>query len=443
MIKYRCPHCSQKLGVPDEYAGHRVRCSKCGERSMVPQKILPVAEPVSTVSENVPVAVVVKSAGVSPRPDRQQGELETLSRPSEVSQSQPAQSHTSTSLTTPQDMPEMTAEDEFPEVVEEDPNAAVLRQVRTSRARKLDLKIPSGRKSGIRGRKSGDSGPDSSDRGGFSLDGLLPDFLRTPLGFLLAFGLVGGLIWTWVIMARASDSSMNFFAALIPLAGAAGLRLIPGRGVAVGFLAVVLGLVGIGAGKAAMTRWGMIPMLERQAEEEVLENIAVTMNNKNLQLPADKSAKFILRTPGAMSCVALAYLVHQENADPHEARMLALDLLRTSGGDKGFTEAVSNIGAFDASEETRQIALYERLEGNELYGKVTGLLWTWEDGDAIRMARTYYPVYSRLAYQARLQRQFSSGEDPFEMAFMASLSAMDIIWFALGIGGAFVVSTFE
>ena len=36
MIKFRCGHCGQKLGVPDEFSGRRVRCTNCDEPSMVP-----------------------------------------------------------------------------------------------------------------------------------------------------------------------------------------------------------------------------------------------------------------------------------------------------------------------------------------------------------------------------------------------------------------------
>ena len=29
MIKFRCHHCSQKIGVPDHFAGRQVRCPTC------------------------------------------------------------------------------------------------------------------------------------------------------------------------------------------------------------------------------------------------------------------------------------------------------------------------------------------------------------------------------------------------------------------------------
>jgi DNA-directed RNA polymerase subunit RPC12/RpoP len=37
MIKFRCPNCQTKLGVPDEYAGHRIRCNKCSQPTVVPK----------------------------------------------------------------------------------------------------------------------------------------------------------------------------------------------------------------------------------------------------------------------------------------------------------------------------------------------------------------------------------------------------------------------
>lgn len=47
MIKFRCPSCNQKLGVPDEYAGKRVRCTRCKEATQVPQPELPVLEEIA------------------------------------------------------------------------------------------------------------------------------------------------------------------------------------------------------------------------------------------------------------------------------------------------------------------------------------------------------------------------------------------------------------
>ncbi|MEM0914267.1 MAG: hypothetical protein AAGB29_01220 [Planctomycetota bacterium] len=54
MIKFRCTDCTQKMGVPDEYAGKAVRCPRCKARVAVP---LPEPEPLPAVDE-IPMEVV-------------------------------------------------------------------------------------------------------------------------------------------------------------------------------------------------------------------------------------------------------------------------------------------------------------------------------------------------------------------------------------------------
>jgi DNA-directed RNA polymerase subunit RPC12/RpoP len=36
MIKFHCPHCDQKIGLPQQYAGKQVRCAKCRQTILVP-----------------------------------------------------------------------------------------------------------------------------------------------------------------------------------------------------------------------------------------------------------------------------------------------------------------------------------------------------------------------------------------------------------------------
>jgi len=36
MLKFRCPHCDQKIGLPQQYAGKQVRCAKCRQTIVVP-----------------------------------------------------------------------------------------------------------------------------------------------------------------------------------------------------------------------------------------------------------------------------------------------------------------------------------------------------------------------------------------------------------------------
>jgi hypothetical protein len=52
MIKFRCGHCDQKLGVPDEWAGKRIRCNRCKESCLVPHPQIEL----QTVSHSAPAS---------------------------------------------------------------------------------------------------------------------------------------------------------------------------------------------------------------------------------------------------------------------------------------------------------------------------------------------------------------------------------------------------
>jgi hypothetical protein len=64
MLKFRCKECDQKIGVPDEWSGHIVRCPRCRNAIPVPQTVEVVAQPVEGKPKAAPKAV----APSSPRP---------------------------------------------------------------------------------------------------------------------------------------------------------------------------------------------------------------------------------------------------------------------------------------------------------------------------------------------------------------------------------------
>ena len=73
MLKFRCEACGQKLGVPEKFAGKRIRCVKCSEPTRVP-------EPEVRLEEDDPAPEVT-------RPRRRTSQPPTTSR----SQARPAQ----------------------------------------------------------------------------------------------------------------------------------------------------------------------------------------------------------------------------------------------------------------------------------------------------------------------------------------------------------------
>ena len=132
MIKFRCPICRQKLGVPDEYEGRRIHCSRCAQPSMVPRKIVPIAQPAQNPAGPVPFAAVAQAAPASVF-------AAVAATPKPVYLSQPEVSSRSATMTP--DMPEP----ERKESIQDEPNGVIFRDYQNSLAHKIDLQIPSRR----------------------------------------------------------------------------------------------------------------------------------------------------------------------------------------------------------------------------------------------------------------------------------------------------------
>jgi len=52
-MKFRCTNCNQKIGVPDEAAGKRCKCTKCNEVQNIPtpEPVLDIFDDVALMSE--------------------------------------------------------------------------------------------------------------------------------------------------------------------------------------------------------------------------------------------------------------------------------------------------------------------------------------------------------------------------------------------------------
>ena len=78
MIKFRWGHCQQKLGVPNEYAGRRVRCNKCNQSSVVPKPVVTQA-PATDVASSASV-YKASTAGASSSANLSQGSRASVER---------------------------------------------------------------------------------------------------------------------------------------------------------------------------------------------------------------------------------------------------------------------------------------------------------------------------------------------------------------------------
>jgi DNA-directed RNA polymerase subunit RPC12/RpoP len=63
MIKFRCSHCNKKFGVPDDYAGRRIRCNTCDHHTIVPGPVTDTTLPPST--QSTPDSIAVQPCGTA------------------------------------------------------------------------------------------------------------------------------------------------------------------------------------------------------------------------------------------------------------------------------------------------------------------------------------------------------------------------------------------
>lgn len=222
MIKYYCPHCSQKLGVPDNYAGHRVRCNKCKEPSLVPDG---APEGLELIEESPVSAAASRSAP---------------SRP-------PAASASRSSAPTASE----------PDYMETGPDPLALAAARSAWDRKHATAL----------LQSTGSGGGPSDAPTFGLDNI-PLAARIPLALLTAavFALAVGAVWAGV--AALTGWIFGIFAFAAAAAAAAGITMYTAhRNAVLGVLSVIVGFGGILCGKYLVGQWAVLPWIYQDCEE--------------------------------------------------------------------------------------------------------------------------------------------------------------------------------
>ena len=118
--------------MPDEYEGRRIRCSRCAQPSVVPRKIVPIAQPAQNSAGPVPSAAMAQAVPASVF-----AAVAATPKPAYLSQ----QEVSSQSATMTPDM----SEPDRKESIQEEPDDIIFRDYQNSLAHKIDLQIPSRR----------------------------------------------------------------------------------------------------------------------------------------------------------------------------------------------------------------------------------------------------------------------------------------------------------
>ena len=386
MIKFRCSHCSQKLGVPDEYAGRRVKCNKCGQPATVPHPV---------VLEEVPP---------KPKPAPEPDGMDILSDLD--------------GLADPQD----------------DVRQEAIRMAGNQRTAKNAKAAVSGARS-KKEKKSKAPGSSPSQR--TPIADMIPDIVRLPIALAATLVAVAVSIAIWIAAARSAGDPLCFVALFVPVIGALVLRTLTiNHTVMLALLFTLIGTAGIFGGKLAIAKYVVIPIVEKNADEEFLVDLDKLMADENLKLPGTMSAKPFAQDPDFAFCVALISLVDDGQADPVQARKLAMARLTASNKANLFVYLTEGPGSNKLPEIDE--------EDQELFGEAYKRLGQWElDETSVRFAKKYFPALNRLAQQCEIKRIFQDTEKAFKYALLMSIGLLDLVWIMLGTGLGFVILVFD
>ena len=409
MIKFRCGHCQQKHGVSDEYAGRRVRCNKCSQPCTVPRPQVDAQAAVARqATPKPPVEPVAPSMELDLKPPQDE----------------------------PEEMDLFADIDEFQDVAE-DPNLEAIQMAAQDRAAGRAQAGPSRRKS-AKDPKSKDPGKGKTER--MALSEMVPDLLRFPLSFVLCVAAIGAMILLWIVSGRATSSALGFFALLVPLTGAAALRVfIVDRTFLLAVLGTVLGGLGIGVGKLAIAKHVVIPYYRQDANAECLVDLDALLANEKLQLRQGRSVKPYATDGSFLLCAALVSLVDDDLADPIQVRSWSLHILRVTNK-TDILALVSNAGS--SSNESQMPEL--DAEGEAVFTKAYGRMFEWEqDKTALRNTRKYFPALMRIAGQCKMQRILKKPKEVMQLAFLDTIGLFDSLWILMGMGFTYLTLAFD
>jgi len=380
LFKFRCPNCNQKIGLTADYAGKTVRCAKCRHSLRIPQTKTE-SEPNSSAEDGVggdeAFANDVSSDEILA--DKSLTDELLAAKASEPSIEKPLR-------------PKPLEPEQVP-----------------SQEQAFDSRVYVQGISGA-GTDSGASGTEKR-------------LVRILIAIVAGFGysLVGALVWVFL---SSLLGGMFYFAdflvvAVISLGGFGLIAFIDERNAPIGLLAAVIGLCGAFSGKALIAKWVTIPAMRRTTDKiaRMTEMMSTFSNNFG-----SRRAKF----PKHPSDDELAQIVENKKS------MFAMGCLHLAKEGEFEEDLVWEILAARASGKTPD----EKVEEIEVASdKVDELLEDCSIDKQNKIARENYSTMVKGIF--RIIPKMLKTEIGFRVAFVASFSLFDFLFFPLGMWSAY------
>ncbi|MGA2092202.1 MAG: hypothetical protein ABSH16_02185 [Sedimentisphaerales bacterium] len=367
LIKFRCPHCNQKIGLPPGYAGKHVRCAKCKNTLQVPQ-----ATPSPTTSE---FSKESSPAGDDLNPFANLPDFDAMLQP------KPAAAPAEAPLRLAADGPAQHSE--FDDIV-----------IRNSKSA-----------GGLAGAQAGFSGGTT----GLHID-------STPLALLASVILVilGGMLWG--LIAKYAHMELGLLAWGIGiLAGLGIIMFTSSRGVLLGVAVALIAFFGILSGKYFIAKWYYMPQLMAELKEKGVSGF-VDPNKMNL---SEKDVQRIISNPGEMFAMAAMQLADDGQITKEDANGITMMKLR-------------RVGKGDAEEPNQA----QQQRRKDVEAKIYKCLAEWDEHKKAEVVKTQYPKMVKEFADAFAKSPIANVVG-FAIAYVASFSLFDLIWFPLAMVTAY------
>lgn len=382
MIKFRCSSCQQKLGVPDEYAGRRVKCNKCGQPCTVTHPV---------VLEEVPP---------KPEPVDEPDGMDIFSGLEGLEESQ------------------------------DDARQEAIRMAGKDRSAKAG-----GCDTGSKKEKRSKASGGSSQR--TPIADMLPDVLRLPVALAASLIVAGAMIGIWIVAAKSAGDPLCFVALFVPSAAGLTLRkLTVNHTLFLALLGLVIGIAGILGGKLAIAKHVVIPYELKKANEEFLIDLDATLADEKLQYGQPRNTATLVMGNDFTFYAAIISLVDEGLADPVKARKSAITSLRSSNQSNAFVFLTEGAGNYEPPEnEEVDMAIVSQAASRAFQWKFEKL--------GPRYTKKYQPAINKLIQQAEALRMLEDPEKVFQYGLLKSLGLFDLVWIMLGMAIGFVIVIFD
>ena len=352
IIKFRCPNCNQKTGVPKKYAGKRVRCNKCKEPMQVPGLKREV------IADDLAGGSDIFGGGLGEELLSAEADAPAVEEPLRLKPTEPEE-------------------------------------------------VPIGPET-----FGGQSRFEDKPSGGG-----IPEGAKIPLGLVAGLGLTIAGAVIWGLIAKGTGFHWGWIATIVAGLAGCGFAMFMhdgDRGGFTGFLAVVIGLIGIMTGKVFIAKWVEMPIVKERFTSGFKMSASDNSKKKHFSEGGDSQSNML------------------EHIVENKKSMFFVTCFHLADEGVFEEEFAKKVITFHLGKNRSSAENFDELRDAE--GKVLTLIEGYSRSEREEIARQQEDRLIEL-----MEKILDKTPVGFVIAFIGSFSLADFLWFPMGLWGAYKV----